>query len=400
MPTVPVILGLSQPEELAHWTETLERAAAWITIADSAGDPEGLTRLVESNPSASLLTNVPLATTILPLLAVLRRTGSSHRLIVWCGDPDDARLPKLRAAGAQILTAATRERELLEALGVPQVARFLEAGPEAGAGPLATPQILTCYSPKGGTGTTTVAHSLAVQLAKGGNRVLLIDFGLFGASAVHFRLKQAATGLGTVVSAIERDEQIRSRHDFSAIVAGALQTYHIDNAHFQVLLPAPPAKMERLKLEDAEAILTAARRTHHFIIVDTSPELSERNMAALLQADRIVVAATPDVACGWALHQFQTVLEAVGLSRDKGGLVINRMRSDVRFTPEELMTASGFRRLGALPDLYREVQSATNEGAPAVLRVKALEKGIDEVLAQLIPGRQVERRQGLWRWIG
>lgn len=403
MTATPVIFAMANLERQQRAISCVALAPA-LSYAGTAADPTSLFGLAGTYPQAILLTDVELALSVLPLLAVLRRTGAEHKLVVWPANTTDPRLGALKSGGATVLPAAASDRDLLKALTNQEepAEEPAETFTPVAPGTLAanTVRLVTCYSPKGGVGTSTLAQSLALHVARRGISTLLIDFALYGATAVTLRLKQAGSGLGLLMSAIERDESFRTTSEFPQVLGKAIQRYTFPGGALDLLLAAPPSKMERLRLEDAEALLTACRNAYQFVVVDASTELSERNMAALLHADRILISATPDVASGWALFEAKEVFEALRVPAEKVGLVVQRSRLDLRFSIGELSQASGFRQVGEYPDEFRAVQTAINEGIPPLLRVRAIEAATAELAGRLIPGLAPQGRQKGWRWIG
>src|ERR687885_759498 len=123
-------------------------------------------------------------------------------------------------------------------------------------------KIVTVFSPKGGTGKTSISTNLAASLAKhAGKRTLLLDLDLqFGDAAIMLGLEPEKTIYDLVVAPGELDSE-------------KLAGYTTRHTSGLEVLPAP------LRPEDAELVteaklgrlLEVAREAYDVIVVDTSP---------------------------------------------------------------------------------------------------------------------------------
>jgi len=166
------------------------------------------------------------------------------------------------------------------------------------------PKIIAITNQKGGVGKTTTAINVAFNIAKGGKKVLLVDFDPQG---------NATSGLGidkqslkhTVVDVLAREvtakEAIVTTDHAKLDVLPA--TPHLANA--EVELAQAEERFKRLKLA-----LTGL--PYDFIIIDCPPSLSLLTVNALVAANYILL---PVQAEFYALEGLGQLLETMQLIR-------------------------------------------------------------------------------------
>jgi pilus assembly protein CpaE len=147
-------------------------------------------------------------------------------------------------------------------------------------------RVVTVFSPKGGTGKTVVATSLAAMLAKKeGKRTLLLDLDLqFGDAAIMLGLEPAKTVYDLVVAPGELDPEklagYVTRHTCGLDVLAA---------------PLRPEDAELVVESKVTALLDVARASYDSIVVDTSPFFHGAVLATLDRTDQLLVLCGLDV---------------------------------------------------------------------------------------------------------
>jgi MinD-like ATPase involved in chromosome partitioning or flagellar assembly len=161
---------------------------------------------------------------------------------------------------------------------------------------------------KGGVGKTTIAASLAADLANHyGERVLLVD------------ANYGAPNLGLHMDIVE---PVKTIHDVLANKARALGAIH---SRFGVdVIPgsySDERKLNYMKLRDR---LKSVSEKYDFVIIDSSPALNDEVLSTMLASDSLFVVTTPDyptLSCS---------LKAARLAKQRGkpisGIIVNKIR--------------------------------------------------------------------------
>jgi pilus assembly protein CpaE len=236
-------------------------------------------------------------------------------------------------------------------------------------------QILTVFSPKGGTGKTVTATNLASSFAKyEKKRTLLLDLDLqFGDAAIMLGTEPEKTIYDLVVAPGELDTE-------------KLAGYTSRHASGLDILPAP------LRPEDAELVtevkitrlLEVARESYDIIVVDTSPFFHGPMLATLDRTDELLVLCGLDVPTLKNVKLSLHTLDLLSFPANKIKFVLNRSNSRVGMKKSEVEQALGVKIDFEVPS-DRAVPLAVNRGVPAVLAdggsdfsraVRAMSKGL------------------------
>jgi len=218
-------------------------------------------------------------------------------------------------------------------------------------------QILTVFSPKGGTGKTVTATNLAAAFAKyEKKRTLLLDLDLqFGDAAIMLGVEPEKTVYDLVVAPGELDTE-------------KLAGYTTRHACGLDVLPAP------LRPEDAELVtevkitrlLEVARESFDVIVVDTSPFFHGPMLATLDRTDELLVLCGLDVPTLKNVKLSLHTLDLLSFPSSKIKFVLNRANTKVGMKKAEVEHALGVKMDFEVPS-DRAVPLAVNRGVPAVL---------------------------------
>ncbi|MGH2463010.1 MAG: AAA family ATPase [Candidatus Limnocylindria bacterium] len=210
-------------------------------------------------------------------------------------------------------------------------------------------QVIAVFSPKGGSGRTTIATNLAIALRQQtGARVALLDANLqFGDVGVLLNLNPKTR---SIVDAADGDMD-----------GDLVESVLIDHSTGIRALLAPPSP------EGADLITPAAllkvvghlRTMHAYTVVDLPAGLNDFSLAIMEIADQIVIMAALEITAIKNLRLFLEVADQLGYERSKLRIVMNR--SD---------TTQGI-RLGDVEGSIRRSIDATivSDGRLAVLAV-------------------------------
>ena len=163
-------------------------------------------------------------------------------------------------------------------------------------------KVITVYSPKGGTGCTTVAVNLAIALHNEDTRVVIVDANLqFGDVAMFFNEQGKNTILEIAPRVDDLDpetvEEIMVKHEASGI--------HI------LAAPQRPEQAEKLSTQQFSAVVNYLRQMYSYVVVDTSSILTDIILAAVDLSDVVVLVTTQDIPAIKNARLFLDLLQTI-----------------------------------------------------------------------------------------
>lgn len=286
----------------------------------------------------------------------------------------------IRSGVREVVDAGDAEAIRAACLRSIEVSRKMsgQATPGATVGDLQG-KIITVFAGKGGCGKSTVSTNLAVALADGGNRrVLLVDLDLsFGDVAIMLQLVPERSLVDAISMAGRLDETgLRS---LITPYAPGLDT---------LLAPVGPADGERINRELVSETLRLARGVFDYIVVDTPPFFSDQVLAALDMSDYYLLLATPDIQALKNLRLTLDMFDLLEYPKDQRIVILNRADARVGLTPADIERVVRAPILGHIPST-RDVPVSINQGVPLVAEnpTHPVSKAIREIAeTRLLPG--------------
>lgn len=224
-------------------------------------------------------------------------------------------------------------------------------------------KIIAVYSPKGGVGCTTIAVNLATALKNANNKVAVVDTNLlFGDVAVFLNEHSK----NTFLELLERSDELDPDIIEDVMIVHSTSGLHIMSS------PKLPEINESSYGDSLSKILQYLQQMYHYIIIDTTPHLTDMVQTCLDVADFIVLITTQDIPSIKNTNQFLSLADASGIGRDRILFVMNRYDRRIAISPERVGETLKQPVLVSIPFEDRIISNSVNRGIPFVTENKNL----------------------------
>lgn len=218
---------------------------------------------------------------------------------------------------------------------------------------------IVVYSPRGGSGCSTVAINLAVTLYEQTNqRVLLIDGKLFFGH------------LGLMLN-IRTNNTIADLIPHAANLDGSLiQDVVVKHATgIDVLLsPFDFQVSQGIQPQDLFNVIQALDRYYDLIVVDGGSSLTENVVTIMDLADRVILVSTPDLASIQDTNRFVQISRSLAHSPDKLLFILNRSDMPGGIKTNDIESVLPNQIFAKIPDGGPNVLRSMNRGIPLVIK--------------------------------
>jgi cellulose biosynthesis protein BcsQ len=226
------------------------------------------------------------------------------------------------------------------------------------------PKTILSYSPQGGTGKSTFAVNTALIYASMGFKTLLLDMSLYGSVISALKISQkSGLGLSGILNLIELKRNENMSIKTYVEMSGVSIVKNVANTGLDVIISANPIKMEGMNENSTNMIMQIVKGLHYdIVVVDTSPELSIKNLVLIDKSDYVMLSALQDVSCGWKMLMFKEIAERFKLDKKKFGIVINRCNKFSGFNNKEFEYEIGYKVLFEFSEYSKDFQNYVNRG--------------------------------------
>lgn len=219
--------------------------------------------------------------------------------------------------------------------------------------------VLAVFSPKGGSGCTTVAINLAVSLAKQGYKTVLVDGSFqFGDVSVMLNMQP----LSSVVDVTDRIE------DLDADLIRSVVQIHQDSGLEVLLAPPKPEMADVITEAHMKRLLETLRPMYEFAIIDTSSSLNDVTLALLDNADRILLVTQQTLPGLKNVSRFYDLTESLSYGSEKIWLMVNRVSSRYGISVKDVASALKRPVIATIPGDDVLFDAAADQGVPVVLQ--------------------------------
>jgi pilus assembly protein CpaE len=262
-----------------------------------------------------------------------------------------AKPPVIEELVAAVERAAEFARREKEKMPPPIIAGPVGAGAGAGRG-----KIITVYSPRGGSGCTTLACNLAAVFHNEDTSVVVVDGNLqYGDVAVLFNL-QSKTSILDLAPRVEELEIELVNEVLAAHASG-----------IKVLTPSRPERAELVTGPQFSQILAFLSKHFDYVIVDTAHRLNDVTLAALDAGDLTVLVTTQDIPSISRMRKFLDLVPVLELDATRLLIMMNQFDQRILIDPEKVGQAFNQKIAAILPVDGPVVIAAVNRGTPFML---------------------------------
>ncbi len=292
---------------------------AQIIILSVQGDPNYMRRAMLAG-ARDFLTKPPMAD---ELISAVRRAGDMARIE--------------RAKAVQITVSAA-----------------LPVQPTPGANAV-DGRIIMVYSPKGGTGVTTVAINLAITLNNEETRVVVVDGNLqFGDVSIFLN----EHGKNTILDLAPRSD------DLDPDIVEGVMIKHAGSGMRILASPPGPELAEHVSSDQFSKILKYLRQMYAYVVVDCAHQLDDITLATLDVCDVLVLIVSQDIPAVKNIRLFLDLMKNIGIERERVCFVMNKYDKRISITPEKIGDNLKQTVVSVIPLDERVVIPSVNRGVP------------------------------------
>ena len=260
----------------------------------------------------------------------------------------DLILQSLRAGAREFLRLPISSDELKTVID--QVAEFSSGQVEA---PRKKGRMIAVFSSKGGCGTSFLATNLA---AATNTRTVLVDLNLQAGDLPLF------LGVDPKYSFADMAEN-RTRLD-DALINSFVTPYSSNLS----LLAAPREadSADEIEPEHVFNVLQRLRESYDYVVLDPQHTFDSITLAALDQADEIVLVLTLDIPAIRSTQRALEIFDRLGYPRKKIRIVVNRWSKQIDLDLRQVEKFLGEPVIGFIPSDYQTAVTSINLGQPLV----------------------------------
>lgn len=370
-------------DDIAETRENVRKLLQFESDVDVTGTArsgkEGIQLAQELDPDVVLMDiNMPDIDGI-SATEVIRKKSPHIQVVILSvqGDPNYMRRAMLAGArdfltkppmGDELISAIRRAGEIAHverAKGAQQHLGVVSGGAPismSNLAPITKGKIITVYSPKGGTGCTTIAVNLAIALNNEDTRTALVDANLqFGDVAVFVNEqgKNTILELAPRVDELEVEvvEEILIKHEASGVRILAA--------------PQRPEMAEKVSADQFTKVLQFLQRMYSYVVVDTSPILTDVILSTIDISDVIVLVTTQEIPSIKNARLFLDLSQTMGINKERIVFAMNRYDKRIAITPERVSENLKHEVSAILPLDEKIVITAVNRGVPFMLDNKS-----------------------------
>jgi pilus assembly protein CpaE len=135
--------------------------------------------------------------------------------------------------------------------------------------------------------------------------------------------------------------------------------------------PQRPEQAENISPEQFAKVLNFLRRLYAYVVIDTTPTLSDISLTAIDNSDAIVLITTQEIPAIKNARLFLDLLHTMGIGRERIVFAMNKFDKRIAITPQRVAENLKQEVAVVIPLDERIVIPAVNRGVPFILENKA-----------------------------
>ena len=309
---------------------------------------------------------------------VIRKRSPYIQVVILSVQSDQNYMRKAMLAGArdfltkpplgdELISAIRRAGEMAHAeraKGAQQQIASVAGSPNSavGFGSISRGKVITVYSPKGGTGCTTIAVNLAIALNNEDTRVALVDANLqFGDVAIFVNEQ----GKNTILELAPRVDELEPDVVEEILINHAASGLRI------LAAPQRPEMADKISTDQFSKVVQYLQKMYAYVVVDTSHIISDVVLSIFDISDAIVLLTTQEIPAIKNARLFLDLLQTMGVGKERIVFAMNRYDKRIGITPERVSENLKHEISVAIPLDEKVVITAVNRGVPFMLDNKA-----------------------------
>jgi pilus assembly protein CpaE len=218
---------------------------------------------------------------------------------------------------------------------------------------------IAVFSPRGGTGVSTVAANLAVAIQEQtGKQVLLLEGKqYFGHLDVILNIRTRNTIADLLPHAATLDEALV--HD---VVLPHATGIHV------LLGPNDIQVAQGIRADDLYNVFISLQKIYPYIVIDAGSHLSENTVTLLDASDKILLVTNPDLAALHDASRFIQITKTLAYPNDKTLIILNRESLPGGVRSNDVEGALHNQLFAMIPDGGANALRSLNRGIPMIIK--------------------------------
>ena len=358
-----------------------------VQLLAGGNDAEQLyEQIINLKPAVALITLGAHPDQAIKLIEKLKREFPSTAVISAAkGASGDLILQSLRAGAREFLNLPISADELKSVLD--RITEFAVGQVEV---PKKKGRMVAVFSSKGGCGTSFIATNLAAAASA---KTVLVDLNLQAGDLPLF------LGVDPKYSIADMVEN-RARLDES-LITSFVTPY---SAKLSLLAaPKQADSADEIEPEHVFEVLQRIRESYEYVVIDPQHTFDAITLAALDQADEIVLVLTLDIPAIRSTQRALEIFDRLGYPRKKIRIIVNRWSKQIDLDLRQVEKFLGEPVVGFVPSDYQTAVGSINLGNPLVLsdassKIAQEIRRISETIAVgVTPIEDAKPRRAVWK---